>query len=52
VAGFRAWLRLGYRVRKGEKAIRIVAPLPIKQRDTETAAGGDEARAVQGRVGV
>jgi antirestriction protein ArdC len=28
VAGFRAWLRLGYCVRKGERAIRIWAPCP------------------------
>jgi hypothetical protein len=33
VAGFKAWLQLGYCVRKGEKAIRIIAPMPIKQRD-------------------
>ena len=44
VAGFRAWLKLGYCVRKGEKAIRIVAPMPIKQRETETADGDDETR--------
>jgi hypothetical protein len=44
VAGFRAWLKLGYRVRKGEKAIRIVAPMPIKQRETAIAAGDDETR--------
>jgi hypothetical protein len=37
VAGFKAWLKLGYCVRKGEKAIRIIAPMPIKQRDS-----GDE----------
>ena len=30
VCGFRAWLGLGYQVRKGEKAIRIMAPMPIK----------------------
>src|SRR5947209_11040949 len=30
VAGFRAWLKLGYCVRKGEKAIRIIAPIPLK----------------------
>jgi hypothetical protein len=35
VAGFKAWLDLGYCVRKGEKAIRIVAPMPIKDRDAE-----------------
>jgi hypothetical protein len=44
VAGFRAWLKLGYCVRKGEKAIRIVAPMPIKQRETETADTNDETR--------
>ena len=35
VAGFRAWLKLGYCVRKGEKAIRIVAPMAIKARESE-----------------
>ena len=35
VAGFKAWLKLGYCVKKGEKAIRIVAPMPIKRRDGE-----------------
>jgi hypothetical protein len=44
VAGFRAWLKLGYCVRKGERAIRIVAPMPIKRRETETADGDDEMR--------
>ncbi len=28
VAGFRAWLKLGYCVRKGEKGVRIWAPCP------------------------
>jgi hypothetical protein len=28
VAGFRAWLKLGYCVRKGETALRIWAPIP------------------------
>lgn len=36
VAGFKAWLALGYCVRKGEKAIRIVAPMPLKQRDAQS----------------
>jgi hypothetical protein len=44
VPGFRAWLKLGYCVRKGEKAIRIVAPMPIKRRETAIAAGDDETR--------
>ena len=33
VAGFRAWRELGYCVRRGERAIRILAPMPIKDRD-------------------
>lgn len=37
VAGFRAWLELGYCVRKGEKAIRIIAPMPLKERDRDTS---------------
>lgn len=28
VAGFQAWIKLGYCVRKGERAIRIFAPVP------------------------
>ena len=32
VAGFKAWLSLGYCVRKGETAIRIIAPMPVKPR--------------------
>jgi hypothetical protein len=36
VAGFKAWLQLGYCVRRGEKAIRIIAPMPIKERDRAT----------------
>ncbi len=36
VAGFRAWIKLGYCVRTGEKAIRIIAPMPIKPRETDT----------------
>jgi len=44
VAGFRAWLKLGYCVRKGEKAIRIVAPMPITKRDTEADDTDDETR--------
>ncbi len=36
VAGFKTWLELGYCVRKGETAIRIIAPMPIKERDRAT----------------
>jgi antirestriction protein ArdC len=38
VAGFKAWQELGRQVRKGERAIRIMAPMAIKERD----AAGDE----------
>jgi len=41
VCGFRAWLQLGYRVRKGEKAIWILAPMPVKSRD---ATNGEDAK--------
>jgi len=44
VAGFKAWLKLGYCVRKGEKAIRIIAPMPIKQRDSEKNDNESETR--------
>jgi hypothetical protein len=35
VAGFRKWLELGRCVRKGEKAIRIFAPVRYRRRDSE-----------------
>ena len=35
VAGFRAWLRLGRVVQKGETGLRIWAPLRIKVRDSD-----------------
>ena len=44
VAGFKAWLKLGYCVRKGETAIRIVAPLPIKERDQSTGEQTGDTR--------
>ncbi len=33
VAGFRAWLKLGRCVRKGETALRVLAPVTVKRRD-------------------
>jgi N-terminal domain of anti-restriction factor ArdC len=36
VAGFNTWLRLGFAVRKGERAVAIIAPLPLKDRDRVT----------------
>jgi hypothetical protein len=35
VAGFRAWLNLGRCVRKGESALRILAPVTVRQRDRQ-----------------
>jgi hypothetical protein len=36
VAGFNTWLRLGFAVRTGERAVAIIAPLPVKERDKLT----------------
>jgi hypothetical protein len=44
VAGFNAWLRLGYAVRKGERAVAIIAPVPIKDRDKPSGEETDKAR--------
>ena len=44
VAGFKAWLKLGYCVRRGESAIRIVAPMALKPRDTESSDAEDQTR--------
>jgi N-terminal domain of anti-restriction factor ArdC len=44
VAGFRAWLELGYQVGKGEKAIWILAPLKIKERDGVSGEETGETR--------
>jgi hypothetical protein len=42
VAGFKAWLELGYCVRKGEHAIWIFAPIPTRRRDGDSADDTDE----------
>ena len=42
VAGFRAFLDLNRCVRKGEKAIRILAPCPVKQRDDNGEDTGEK----------
>src|SRR5829696_384651 len=41
VAGFRAFLDLNRCVRKGEKAIRILAPVTVKQRDAHGQKTGE-----------
>jgi hypothetical protein len=52
VAGFKAWLKLGYAVRKRERAIRILAPMPLGPRKDEKGTGADreEADGEEGRV--
>jgi len=44
VGGFRAWLKLGRCVRKGEVALWVMAPMAIKQRDAEREEAGEEKR--------
>jgi hypothetical protein len=44
VAGFKVWLSRGYCVKKNERAIRIIAPTPVKQRDRDTVEDSDETR--------
>jgi hypothetical protein len=36
VAGFRKWQELGRQVRKGERSIRIMAPMSVKRENAET----------------
>jgi len=36
VAGFKSWQSLGRQVRKGERAIRIMAPMSVKRENVET----------------
>jgi hypothetical protein len=42
VAGFRAWLALDRVVRKGERAIYILAPVSVKDRDAEGEETGEK----------
>jgi hypothetical protein len=41
VAGFRTWLRLGRAVRKNEKALKILAPVTVKERDKDREETGE-----------
>jgi N-terminal domain of anti-restriction factor ArdC len=43
IAGFRAWLKLGYAVQRGERAIRIWVPIPPSRKQLEMwkQDGGD-----------
>lgn len=44
VAGFRAWLKLGYVVRKGEKALHIWVPMQPSKKQIADAAAASEPR--------
>jgi len=46
VAGFRAWQKMNRFVRKGEKAIYVLAPMVYKRTDTPDA--DDDARVIKG----
>jgi antirestriction protein ArdC len=41
VAGFKAWQQLGRQVRKGERSIRILAPMRVKERDDSGEETGE-----------
>jgi N-terminal domain of anti-restriction factor ArdC len=41
VAGFKAWLHLNRVVRKGEKALRILAPVSVKERNADGEETGE-----------
>jgi antirestriction protein ArdC len=41
VAGFRAWQSLDRQVRKGERSIRIMAPMSVKERDESGGETGE-----------
>lgn len=44
VAGFRTWLKLGRCVRKGEVALRVLAPVTVKDRDEQPGEETDQRR--------
>lgn len=52
VAGFKAWIKLGYCPAKGSRAIRIMAPMPIRERDPQTGEKIDETRVLFKAVSV
>jgi hypothetical protein len=50
VCGFRSWLQLGYQVRKGEKAIWILAPMPLKNREDTAETDAKTSQGEKPRV--
>lgn len=47
VAGYRTWQSLGRQVRKGEKAIRIIAPAYSKKKEQDPQTGEEQERQVR-----
>jgi hypothetical protein len=41
IAGFRTWLKLGRCVRRGERALRILAPVSVKEHDERGQETGE-----------
>ncbi|MTD44862.1 hypothetical protein GKE82_11310 [Conexibacter sp. W3-3-2] len=50
IAGFRAFLDLGSCVRKGEKAIRILAPIPPKKSERDDADSNEDENRIRFRA--
>jgi antirestriction protein ArdC len=49
VAGYKTWQKLKRQVRKGEKAIKILAPIPFKyEKEVEKEDGGKDTKEVKG----
>jgi N-terminal domain of anti-restriction factor ArdC len=44
VAGFKQWLALGYCVTTGQRALRVMAPMTVKERDRQT--GGETGETI------
>jgi hypothetical protein len=44
IAGFRTWIKLGRAVRKGQRAIRILAPITVTQKATDGEEDGERRR--------
>lgn len=49
IAGYRTWQALGRQVRRGESAIKIIVPMPIRQREAE-GPDQDQLRDGEGSV--
>src|SRR5436853_2087457 len=46
VAGYRSWQAMGRQVKRGEKAIRIIAPAYYKKRERDEQTGEEDERQV------